>query len=154
MVRSRPIAALGAAAGLGLSVLVPAASPADAAPAIRIVEIHYDSPGKDTPVTNRKLNGEYIVIKNFGKTTRTLTGWRIRDKAGHVYVFPGTKLGAGKSLTLRTGKGTNEPRLRFWNMGWYVWNNSGSEKATLKNRAGDVVDTCSYTGSSAGEKSC
>jgi hypothetical protein len=34
-------------------------------------------------------------------------------------------------------------------MSWYVWNNTG-DTATLKDSHGGTVDTCRYTGKSAG----
>jgi hypothetical protein len=35
-----------------------------------------------------------------------------------------------------------------------VWNNTGADQATLKNRPGTVIDRCSYTGTSTGFKIC
>ena len=62
--------------------------PANASGAIQFRKIQYDTPGADKPVTNTKLNAEYVTIKNTGTTARTLTGWTVRDPAHHGYTFP------------------------------------------------------------------
>ena len=127
------------------------ALPANAAGAIQFRKIYYDQPGSDRPVSNYKLNREYVVIKNTGMITRTLTGWTVRDRANHVYTFPSFKLGAGKSVTLHTGKGTNTSSHLYWGKGWYIWNNTG-DKATLRN-SGTISDTCTW-GDGIGYKYC
>jgi Lamin Tail Domain len=55
-----------------------------------------------------------VTITNTGTTTRTLTGWTVRDLANHVYTIPSFKLGAGKSVRLHTGKGTNSSTDLYW----------------------------------------
>jgi hypothetical protein len=100
------------------------ALPANAANAIQFRKIQYDPSGSHVPATNYQLNREYVTITNTGTTTRTLTGWTVRDLANHVYTFPSFKLGAGKSVRLHIGKGTN----------------SGSDLST-----GAVVGTCGTT---------
>jgi hypothetical protein len=92
--------------------------------------------GSDLPVTNYQLNREYVTIKNTGTTTRTLTGWTGLDPANHVYTFPTFKLGAGKSVKLHTGEGTNSSTNLYWGRGYYVWNNTG-DKAILHRVAAD-----------------
>jgi len=52
--------------------------------------------------------------------------------------FPSFKLGAGKSVRLHTGQGTNSSTDLYWGKGWYVWNNTG-DKAIIR-------DTWSKTG--------
>ena len=52
---------------------------ANAAGAIQFRKIQYDTPGGDLPVTNTKLKAEYVTIKNTSSTTRTSTGWTVRD---------------------------------------------------------------------------
>lgn len=122
-----------------------------AAPAVRLTYVQYDSPGTDTG-TNRSLNAEWVRIKNFSSTRKTLSGWTLRDRQGHVYRFGTFRLGAGKSVRVHTGSGTNTATDRYWRRGWYVWNNTG-DRATLKNRAGTTVDTCRW-GDGDGTTSC
>jgi Lamin Tail Domain len=128
------------------------ALPANAASAIQFGKIYYDQPGSDTPITNTKLNNEYVVIKNTGTTTRTMTGWTVRDLANHVYTFPSFKLGAGKSVTLHTGKGTNTSSHLYWGKGGYIWNNTG-DKAIVRDSTGALKDTCTW-GDGIGYKYC
>jgi hypothetical protein len=112
--------------------------------AIRITKIYFDSPGSDTG-SNSSLNAEWIRLKNTGSVGKQLQGWRIRDAAGHVYVFGTFKLKAGWTVTVHTGRGSNTARHRYWRSDNYIWNNDG-DTAKLKNKAGTVVDKCSYSG--------
>src|SRR5215213_5245592 len=108
---------------------------------IRIAKIVYNPPGADTG-SNRSLNAERVKVTNTGLTTRSLHGWRIRDRQGHVYVFGLVALGPGRSVILHTGRGNpnyvSEPQHNYWQRRNYVWNNGG-DRATLKNRNRKVV---------------
>ncbi|MEO8329942.1 MAG: lamin tail domain-containing protein [Candidatus Nanopelagicales bacterium] len=144
----RPIlAALGCATLLATSAL-----PAEAAGPIQFGRIQYNSPGADYP-TNTSVNGDYVVIKNLGTTARSLTGWTVRDAANHVYKFGTFTLGAGKSVLLRSGRGTNNSATRYWGLAWHVWNNAG-DKAYLRNASGTNLDYCAWTSNGAGYKYC
>jgi Lamin Tail Domain len=125
---------------------------AQAASPIQFGKIQYDSPGSDTG-SNTSRNGEYVVIKNPGTTSRSLTGWTVRDAANHVYKFGTFTLGAGKSVTLRTGKGTNTSATRYWGQTSYVWNNTG-DKAYLRTANGTSIDSCTWTATGTGYKYC
>ena len=76
----------------------------------------------------------------------------MRDLANHVYTVPSFKLGAGKSVKLHTGKGTNSSTDLYWGRGYYVWNNTG-DKAILRNSSGTTNDTCTW-GDGSGIKYC
>ncbi len=128
-------------------------SPAEAAPAMQITKVQYNSPGTDTK-DNSSLNGEWVRIKNTASTARTITGWTLRDTANHVYTFPKTTVEPGASIYVYTGTGSNTSTKRYWGMGWHVWNNSGDEKVRLRNANGTAIDSCDYTGSSAGYTTC
>jgi hypothetical protein len=131
---------------------VTSAHPAAAATQpVRITKVVYDSPGTDNR-SNTSLNGEYVRITNTSTQTRVLTGWTLRD-ATHVYTFGTFSLGPGKSVVVRTGKGTNSATTRYWRSGTYIWNNTG-DKATLKNAAGTTVSMCTWTSLGAGSKTC
>ena len=106
------------------------ALPANAASAIQFRKIQYDPSGSDVRA-NYQLNREYVTITNTGTTTRTLTGWTVRDLANHVYTFPSFKLGPGKSVRLHTGKGTNSSTDLYWAKG----GTSGTTPATKRPRA-------------------
>lgn len=117
-------------------------APAEAAPVVRFVKAYVNSPGSDTR-SNASLNAEWIRVKNFGATRRTLTGWVIRDAQGKAYKFPSFVLPAGGTVTLHTGRGTNSRTDLYWGQDNYVWNNSG-DTAGLRNASGTLIDRCSW----------
>src|SRR6476620_192129 len=125
--------------------------PADAAGSIQFRKIRYDSPGTDLG-GKTSLNAEYVVIKNTGSTTRSLTGWTVRDKAHHVYTFRSFTLKPGKSVKLHSGRGADTSSNLYWDRGWYVWNNDG-DKAILRSSSGALKDTCTW-GDGVGYKNC
>lgn len=124
---------------------------AEAAPAIKIGLVQYDSPGSDRG-SNSSLNAEWVTIKNTSGSRKTLTGWTLRDPVGHVYRFPTFRLGAGKTVRVHTGRGANDRNDLYWRQDWYVWNNDG-DRATLKNASGTVIDRCSW-GDGDGDIKC
>lgn len=140
-------------ASVGCSLLlVTSTVSADAAGPIQLGKINYNSPGSDY-ATNASVNGEYVIIKNFGSSARSMTGWTLRDAANHVYKFGTFTLGAGKSVTVRTGKGTSTSATRYWGAGYHVWNNAG-DKAYLRTASGAAIDYCAWTSNGPGYKSC
>jgi len=134
-----------------LAALVAIAALAIAATAsagIRITKVYFDPPGADTG-SNKSLNAERVKITNTGPTMRTLRGWKLRDRQGHVYTLGLFALGPGDALVVHTGRGNpnyvKEPQQTHWRLDSYVWDNDG-DQATLKNKRGRVVDRCSYSG--------
>ena len=95
-----------------LAFLVVAASivtavQANAAGTVYIYKVYYNSPGSDTG-SNSSLNAEYVVIRNGDNASHSISGWTVRDAAGHRYTFPdGFRLGAGKQAIIHTGKDTS-----------------------------------------------
>lgn len=90
------------------------------------------------------INTEWFRLTNSAKQAADLTGWTVRDAQNNVYTFgSGYRLGAGQSVYVRTGKGTNTATNRFWGRTAYVWDDNG-DTATLRGRDGKVVDTCRY----------
>jgi len=136
----------------GSSLLV--AAPAQAAPAtVYISKVYFDFPGSDRG-SNSSLNAEYVVIRNCDNVAHSVSGWTVRDKAGHIYKFGSLKLGAGKQAIVHTGDSTSyttsASTRAYWGREWYVWNNTG-DKVILRRADGSLKDTCSYSG--AGGKS-
>jgi hypothetical protein len=131
---------------LALSVMCFAvlAIPAWASASVRISKISFDSPGSDTG-SNTSLNAEWIQLHNTGSSGVELTGWKIKDAAGHVYTFGTFKLYAGGYVKVHTGSGSNTHANRYWNSGGYIWNNDG-DTAKLIRSGGGVVESCHYTG--------
>ena len=79
--RTMLAALLGAIASIAF--ILPFAANAQAATVgqIQFRLIQYNTPGRDLPVTNSKLNEEFVTLKNTGTTSRNLTGWTVEDLA-------------------------------------------------------------------------
>ncbi len=117
---------------------------ADAAGGVRFSKVYFDSPGADGG-SNSSVSAEWFALKNYGSGARSMDGWTVRDREGHVYRFPrGYKLPAGKTVTVHTGKGSSIKLNRYWGQNYYVWNNSG-DRAILKNANGNKIDVCKWT---------
>jgi Lamin Tail Domain len=125
---------------------------AKAAATVYIYKVYFDSPGSDTG-RNSSLNAEYVVIRNGDNVAHAISGWTVRDKAGHVFKFGNLRLGAGKQAIIHTGDGTSYTTSTsthlYWGREWYVWNNTG-DKVILRRADGSLKDTCTYSG--AGSK--
>jgi hypothetical protein len=135
----KKILATGAAAILATTVL---ATPAEAASAIQINRVQYNSPGTDNR-TNASLNAEWVLLTNTSSKSVQLKNYKLRDKTGYTYTFGSFTLGGKKSVTLHTGKGTNTTSHRYWGRGSYVWNNDG-DTAYLRYPSGSTADSCSW----------
>jgi hypothetical protein len=109
---------------------------------VKITKVRYDAPGKDT-TANKSVNGEYVVIKNTGAKTITLTKWVLHDESRHFYYFAPFKLKAHKSVTVRTGKGKNTATTLYMGRGWHIWNND-HDSATLRNAKHQKVSVVSW----------
>lgn len=148
---------------VGVVVLLAMTGPAAAA--IKIKRINFDPAGRDTG-TNAHLNQEVIVIENTGARGRSLDGWKLHDKGrDHLYRFSGLRLNPGDIVTLHTGIGDDGAAVcggghpcpvyyeSYWDLRDYVWNNN-ADVATLRNRAGNVVDRCRYGSAASSPKRC
>jgi endonuclease YncB( thermonuclease family) len=72
------------------------------------------------------LNDEYVVFENPENASIDLTGYTVEDEAGKEYTFPdGFTLGAGETVTLHSGSGTDTSTDLYWGSGSPIWNNSG-----------------------------
>lgn len=141
------------AVALAAALTIPLATSAEAATyPIHFTKIYYNSPGTDDG-SNSSLNAEYVTISNTSTTKRSLTGYTIKDAVGHTYKFGTFYLGAGKSVRVHTGKGTNTSTDRYWGRTWYVWNNTG-DKAYLRNADFVLRDSCEWTSSGLGYTYC
>ncbi|HVX44902.1 MAG TPA: lamin tail domain-containing protein [Mycobacteriales bacterium] len=129
-----------------------AATPANAAYAMKFGKIQYDSPGSDNR-SNSSLNAEWVRLWNTTGRSVNLTGWRLNDKAGHTYTFSRFTLGPNRSVRIHTGRGANTASDRYWGSGNYIWNNDG-DTAALRDAAGHVIDRCSWSGREGGSKNC
>lgn len=120
---------------------------------IQFTRINYNAAGVDRR-TNKSVNGEYAQLTNKTKSAVNLKGWTVRDAAGNLYRFTSNyTLAAGKSVIVRTGKGTNTTATRYWGQTYHVWNNSG-DTATLRTDAGRLIDSCKWTKAGRGYTTC
>ena len=113
---------------------------------VKFVSSNWDAPGDDNYMP--QLNKEWVRIKNNCASAQSIGGWRISDyNAIHTYRFrSGVSIGAGKTITLKSGCGSDTATAKFWGGGFgncygAIWNNTGTEKATLKNSGGTTVST-------------
>lgn len=131
-----------ASVAVGMTAVV--AIPAEAATSLRFGRFYADQPGRDTPYTTTRLNREYIQVRNATRKTISLSGYLIHDRGSkHTYRFPKTfRLGAGKTVTVHTGKGRNTSTNLYWGMRSMVWNNTSDTAYLVKGRT--TVTTCTY----------
>lgn len=151
MTRIRTVAAAVVALAAAGVALAPAQAGA-ATGSVHLYKIYYDSPGADHR-TNASLNAEYVQISNTTSKAVSLKGWTLVDASNHRYVFSAYSLGAHKTVTVHTGKGSNTAANRYQGRAAYVWNND-KDTATLKRASGSKVDTCSYNSTRVDYKMC
>jgi hypothetical protein len=115
---------------------------AEAATCVKFVKSNWDAPGDDNYMP--QLNDEWVRIKNVCAKNKSIGAWRIHDYGTkHTYKFPATfTIKAGATITLRSGTGTNTAKTRYWQRSYgAVWNNTGKEKAHLRNSSGSLIHT-------------
>jgi hypothetical protein len=152
MMRARTAtAAVMVVAAAAAVALVPAQAGA-AVGSVHLYKIYYDSPGVDHG-SNTSLNAEYVQITNTTAKAVSLRGWTLVDASNHRYVFSTYSLGAHKTVTIHTGKGTNTAAHRYQGRAAYVWNND-KDTATLKSASGARVSVCSYNSTRVDYKMC
>jgi hypothetical protein len=91
-----------------------------------------DSPLSVSAVVNppgddrQNLNDEYVTIENVDEEPVTMTGWTMRDIAGHEYDFPeGFSLVADGRVDVHSGAGTDSDTDLYWGSTRPIWNNKG-----------------------------
>ncbi|WP_228011077.1 lamin tail domain-containing protein [Nonomuraea phyllanthi] len=133
-----------ATAGVAAAILPLAATPAQAAtPVVEIIKVFYDSPGSDRG-GNASLNGEYAVLRNTTRKSIQLERWILRDRTGYKYRFPRFTLRPGKTVTVRSGQGTDTRTTLYWGRKWYVWNNDGDRASLYRGSDLKKIDTCDW----------
>jgi hypothetical protein len=142
------MAALAAVAAVGMAAV--GVTRVDAAASVKITRINFDAPGTDKRTSNVSLNSESVTVKNVTAKPISLKGWKLVDAQAHTYTFPTTyKLGAGKSVRVHSGVGTNNATDLYGRYGNFVWNND-TDTATLKNAANAKVSSCHYPNKAGG----
>ncbi|QLD91282.1 lamin tail domain-containing protein [Natronomonas salina] len=104
--------------------------------------VHADADGND----HENLNDEYVEFTNDGESAIDMSGWTLSDQADHTYQFPsGFTLGAGDSVTIYTGSGSDTEDDLYWGSGRAVWNNGG-DTIYVTDDAGETVIEHVYDG--------
>ncbi len=80
----------------------------------------------DISLSGDTLNDEYVDVTNDGSSILDMSGFALEDAAGNDYVFPDSfGLGAGETVRVHTGSGTDTGTDLYWGQGIPVWNNDG-----------------------------
>lgn len=88
----------------------------------------------------RGLNDEWITVTNEGRRAVRLDRWTLTDADHHVYRFDRVTLRAHTSLRVHSGRGHDSSRDLYQGRSRGVWDR-GSDRATLRDARGHVVDT-------------
>jgi len=114
----------------------------EAASCVRFSSGLFNAPGNDNLAAN--LNGEYVRIKNYCTTAKSISGWKLHDYGRkNTYTFAtGFSVKPGVVVTIFSGRGTNSSTKRFWGRtSGEIWNNTSTERAYLRNSAGTLMST-------------
>ncbi|MEV7611496.1 lamin tail domain-containing protein [Streptomyces sp. NPDC089799] len=155
MKKTHVIGASAASAALAVGIL--AAPPAVAAThqgGLHFGALQFDGPGADRPQTNAKLNAEYVDIHNNTRAAVQLKGYTVRTDSGFKATFSGSfVLGAGKTVRVRNGQGTNTGSTVYRKANNFWFNNSKGG-VTLYAANGTKKDSCSWKANGRGYTTC
>jgi endonuclease YncB( thermonuclease family) len=107
-------------------------------------------------VTEVAVQSEYVDVTNEGSSLLDVSGWTLEDEAGYTYTFPDSfTLGAGDTVRVHTGDGTDTQTDLYWGRGSSVWNDDG-DTAYLYDDNERLADqqTSGSSGGSCGSKLC
>jgi hypothetical protein len=122
--------------------------PVDTHEAFKVTKIVFDPSGDDA----KNPNGEYVQVKNRSGAAASLKDYKLVDAGGTSYGFPDVSLGAGNTVTVKMGKGTNNAST-FYRGGGNILNNDG-DAVLLKRGNGTVSDACAYAKTVKVSKTC
>ena len=110
------------------------------------VWVNWNPPGVD----NRDVDGEWVKVRNDSPSRAVpLAGWWIRDSMQRRHTLPaGTTLQPGDTLTLHTGRGTDQGLTRYWGLRLTLFPNVGPDHlgdgAYLFDPQGDLRASMTY----------
>mgnify|MGYP003673977959 CR=1 FL=1 len=91
-----------------------------------ISAVNFDVPGVD----DDNVNGEWVEITNAGSSDADLRDWRLQYQTGTFYDWgDSVTVGAGETIRISMGQGTNTDSQFFW----------GNTSAALSNSSGDLT---------------
>lgn len=117
--------------------------------------MYFDFPSSDRG-SKSSLNAEYVVIRNGDNVSHSVSGWTVRDKAGHVYKFGNLRLGAGGWPSFTPARAPPTPPVPVrtsTGVGAGMSGTTPGTKVILRRADGSLKDTCSF-GSAGSVKYC
>lgn len=107
---------------------------------VRIARVRADAAGDD----RRNLNGEFIVLRNTGKTAIQLRGWSVRSASlRKAFVLPGYRLPPGGKVVIHSGRGRAGNGHAYLKARREVWRNS-RDTAVVRHPSGPVAARVSW----------
>jgi len=104
---------------------------------VTIVTVFYNGSGEKEP-------NEYVEIRNDSEQPLDLSGWRLQDKANHVFTFPGFTMQPGQVCRVYTDESHPDTCGFSFNFSKSaIWNNGG-DCTTLLDDSGNVVQEYCY----------
>lgn len=108
---------------------------------VLVTYVHVDPRGADV----RGGGGEFVQLTNIGPTVADVSGWSLRDRAGHVLRLPGRcYIGAGQVLHVHTAPGTNTATHVFAQRRAAILNNRDGDRLELIDATGRVVHVVNW----------
>lgn len=84
------------------------------------------------------LAAEVVIVRNRGGAA-SLEGWTLSNVAGDTFIFPALTLFTDVQVRVHSMAGNSTPSDLYWGRAEAAW--TGGELLTLRDAAGDVVDT-------------
>lgn len=109
----------------------PSSPPAGTAKVV-ILAVLENPPGADLPQ-------EHILIGNRGETAVDMTGWVLKDRAGHRFEFPGLLFHPGTEMRIWTKSGENSVTDLYWGHRAPLWNNTGDTAYLYDARENEIA---------------
>lgn len=96
-------------------------APSSVSACITVTAFNWNPSGND----NYRLNEEYTTFQNTCQQPLDVTGWTVKDSGTNRYTFSTHTLSSGETVTLHTGRGTDNATDLYWDRRQAVWNNDG-----------------------------
>lgn len=108
---------------------------------VLITYVHIDPRSTDV----REGGGEFVRLENIGPAVADVSGWTLRDRAGHVVRLPGRcYIGAGQALHVHTAPGTDTSTHVFAQRRAAILNNRDGDRLELADASGRVVHVVNW----------
>jgi len=102
----------------------------------------------DLSLSGETLNDEYVDIKNDGSGVLDMSGYTLADAADNTYTFPDSfTLGAGDTVRVHTGEGTDTTTDLYWGRSSGVWNDDGDTASVFDDNDRLAAEKSAGTGS-------